>query len=127
MNTTNFSNTEEAFLLRSLQEVVKVWASGNGNADFNLKIENGTAELKLAFRLGHPSEAHVVPPQQHQQQPQYDHHHEQQLHHRRRRRKGAARREKDRARAEKHQASLGLKNQLYQLTFFFPSSEEFSL
>lgn len=97
---------EEAFLLRSLQEVVKVWASGNGNADFNLKIENGTAELKLAFRLGHPGDAHVVPPQQHQQQPHHDHHQEPQLHRRRLRRKGAARREKDRARAARHQAGL---------------------
>ena len=83
---------------------MKVWASGNGKADFNLKIENGTADLKLEFRLGHPCDVHVVPPQQHQHHPQHAHHHEQQL--RRRRRKGAARREKDRARAEKHQAGL---------------------
>ena len=107
MNTTNFSYSEEAFLLNSLQEVVKVWASGKGKADFQLKIKNGTAELQLAFRLGHPSDVHVVPPQHynHQQQPPHDLHHEQQFPHRRRR-KGAARREKDRARAEKYQAGL---------------------
>ena len=65
MNTTNFSYSEEAFLLNSLHKVVKVWASGNGKADFHLKIENGTAELQLAFKLGHPRDAHVVPPRQH--------------------------------------------------------------
>jgi hypothetical protein len=47
MNTTNCSYSEEAFLLNSLPEVVKVWASGNGKADFQLKIDNGTAEPEL--------------------------------------------------------------------------------
>ena len=99
MNTSNFAYTDQFFLLNSLHEVVKVWASGNGKVDFNHKIENGTAELQFAFRLGHPSAVHVVPPQPHQ-----DLHHEQQLS--RRCNKGAARREKDCAGAEKHQASL---------------------
>ena len=57
---TTFSHSEEAFLLSSLHEVVKVWASGNGKASFSLNIENGSAELQLAFKLGHPSEEHVV-------------------------------------------------------------------
>ena len=61
MKTPNFSSSEEAFLLKSLHEVVKVWASGNGKATFNLKIENGSAELQLAFRLGHPSDVHHFP------------------------------------------------------------------
>ena len=100
MNTSNFSYSEEALLLNSLHEVVKVWASGKGKADFQLKIKNGTAELQLAFRLGNPSVVHVVPPL-----PHHDLHHEPQLP-RRRHSKGAARREKDRARAEKHQVSL---------------------
>jgi hypothetical protein len=47
MNTTNCSYSEEAFLLNSLHEVVKVWASGSGKADFQLKIDNGTAEPEL--------------------------------------------------------------------------------
>ena len=63
MNTTNCSYSEEAFLLNSLHEVVKVWASGKGKADFNLRIENGSAELQLAFKLGRPTDVHVVPPQ----------------------------------------------------------------
>ena len=80
MNTTNFSYSEEAFLLNSLHEVVKVWASGKGKADFQLKIKNGTAELQLAFRLGHPSDVHVVPPQHYNPQlPHHDFHQEQQL------------------------------------------------
>ena len=94
MNTTNCSYSEEAFLLNSLHEVVKVWASGNGKADFQLKIDNGTAELQLAFRLGHPNDVHVVPPQNynHHQKPQHDLHRELQLP-RQRRHKGANRRE----------------------------------
>ena len=54
MNTSNFSYSEEALLLNSLHEVVKVWTSENGNAEFKFKIENGTAELQLAFKLGDP-------------------------------------------------------------------------
>ena len=41
------------------------WASGYRKADFKFKIENGTAELRLAFKLGHPGDDHVVPPQHH--------------------------------------------------------------
>jgi hypothetical protein len=42
-SSTTFSLTEEAFLLRSLREVVNVWASGSGQATFNLNISNGSA------------------------------------------------------------------------------------
>ena len=99
---TTFSHSEEAFLLSSLHEVVKVWASGNGKASFSLNIENGSAELQLAFKLGHPSEEHVV---QHQppDPPVSDHG---PWHHYHRRRKGPARQRKDQARARKHQAGL---------------------
>ena len=112
MNTSNFSYSEEAFLLNSLHEVVKVWASGNGKADFSLKIKDGAAELQLAFKLGRPCDDHVVPPHHYNlQQPQHDLHHEQLLPRRpRRRHKGPARREKDRARAEQHQACLKSKS-----------------
>jgi hypothetical protein len=68
MNPTNFSYSEEAFLHNSLQEVVKVWASGNGKADFQLKIENETAELQLAFRLGHHSDSMLSYPQHYNHQ-----------------------------------------------------------
>ena len=112
MNTSNFSYSEEAFLLNSLHEVVKVWASGNGKADFSLKIKDGTADLQLAFKLGRPCDDHVVPPHHYNlQQPQHGLHHEQLLPRRpRRRHKGPARREKDRARAEQHQACLKSKS-----------------
>ena len=104
MKTASFSYSEEAFLLNSLHKVVKVWASGNGKADFILKIQNGTADLQLAFKLGRPYDVHVNPhPQHNPQPPQGDLHQELP---RPRRHKGPARREKDRVRAEKHQASL---------------------
>ena len=105
MNTSNFSYSEEAFLLNSLHEVVKVLASGNGKADFNHKIENGGSELQLAFKLGRPNDVHVVPPQHYNPLPHHDLHQEQQLPCPRRH-KGPARREKTRDRAEKHQACI---------------------
>ena len=114
MNTTNFSFSEEAFLLNSLHEVVKVWASGIGKADFSLKIENGTAELQLAFQLGRPCDDHVAPPHHHnlQQPQQHDLHHDQlppRCCHRCRH-KEPARCKKDRVRAEQHQACLKSKS-----------------
>jgi hypothetical protein len=126
MNTSNFSYTEEAFLLNSLHEAVKVWASGNGKADFNLKIENGTAELQLAFRPGHPNAVHfavhVVPPQ-----PHHDLHREQELP-RRRRSKEAAREQQDVRKIVLEQRNIrlvsSLKNQLNQLKFFSLFVEE---
>ena len=54
-------NTEEAFLLGSLNEVVKVWARGFGQAKFDLNICDGVAELSLNFKMGHHSQ-HCDPP-----------------------------------------------------------------
>ena len=56
---TTFSKTEEDFLLRSLKEVVNVWAMGSGQASFNLDIINGVADLKLGVQLGLPSSPHL--------------------------------------------------------------------
>ena len=102
MNRTNnnFSLTEEAFLLSSLNEVVKVWARGTGQASFDLNISDGVAELKLGFKLGHPSEPHCHPPAPaHQPQEELHQHH-------RRRQKAAGRRVRDQQRAQQHQAGL---------------------
>jgi hypothetical protein len=97
---TNFSQTEEAFLLRSLKEVVNVWARGHGQASLNLSVKNGFAELNLGFQLGHPADPHYLPthdppvhPEPVPQQPKQP------------RRRGPGRCERDRARAAKHQAS----------------------
>ena len=102
---TTFNLTEEAFLLDSLHEVVKVWSRGSGQASFNLDISDGAADLKLCFKLGLPGDLHYVPdvllhpPQQHLHQ---DHH--QQV--KRKRRRGPAQIIKDRARAAAHQTRL---------------------
>ena len=55
---TSFSYSEEVFLLASLHEVVKVWSRGSGQASFNLDVSEGSADLKLSFKLGHPTEPH---------------------------------------------------------------------
>ena len=67
---STFTLSEEAFLLRSLHEVVRVWAAGSGQAQFNLEISNGEADLQLNFKLGQPTDAHVhhKHPQHHPQQ-----------------------------------------------------------
>ena len=103
----NFSLTKEAFLLSSLQEVVKVWARGSGQASFNLNIHDGVAELQLGFKLGSPSELHCHGPplqehqqeEQHHQQPCYPHH----------RLKGQGRRRRDHQRAQQFKAALATK------------------
>ena len=108
MNVTNsnFGFTEEAFLLNSLHEVIKVWSRGSGQASFDLNILDGSAELKLGFKLGHPGDLHChPPPHQHVQEGGYQqpYQHQQPP---RRRRKGQARRDRDRLRAQLHQAGL---------------------
>ena len=106
---STFNYTEEAFLLSSLSEVVKVWARGSGQASFNLKISDGKAELQLGFQLGHPAEPHCDPvplPPPPQEPCQEQHHCDQPWQvprHRRRRHKGPAQHARDRERAAMHQ------------------------
>ena len=107
--TTTFSFTEEAFLLSSLHEVVKVWAQGNGQASFALTINEGVADLNLSFQLGHPASQHCDPPppkpelcphhNDHGQQDDQDHHRH---HHRRRHKKGPAHLNRNHLRAAKY-------------------------
>ena len=91
MNTTNlspipFSQTEEAFFLSCVGEVMKVWASKSGQAKLNISVENGMADLQLAFKLGLPGDPHL--PNHPTHNPRY---------------KTPARKAKDRARAAAHQ------------------------
>ena len=89
-------NCEESFVLASLQEFVKVWSSGH-QANFNLNCENGRAWLSLGFQLGSPSSPHhrnFGHPRPHGSVPPPYH---------RPRHKGLERRERDRARAARHQ------------------------
>ena len=94
----NFGNTEEAFVLSTLKEFVKIWGSGS-HANLNLECLNGNAWVKLAFQLGSPASQHYLPHHAPQTIP---------LPHqpRRRKPKGPARREKDRVRAAAHRARL---------------------
>jgi hypothetical protein len=98
-SSTTFSLTEEAFLLRSLREVVNVWASGSGQATFNLNISNGSADLNLGFQLGLPTESHLNP-QHHQHEPVFCPKTPMSN-----RRKSPSQRRRDRLRAAKHQAA----------------------
>ena len=97
---TDFNYSEEAFLLSTLKEVTKIWAKGKGQASFHLDISDGCADLQLKFKLGNPCDLHcdVDPPQPHPV-------HEQPRH---RRWKGPGRRERDRLRAQEHQAKQEL-------------------
>jgi hypothetical protein len=95
MNTTTpipFNQTEEAFFLNCVGEVMKVWASKTGQATLNISVEKGMVDLQLGFKLGLPGDHHL-PPQQYPSQtpPRY---------------KTPARKTKDRARAAAHQAQL---------------------
>ena len=99
--TTNFHCSEEAFILSSLREVVNVWSRGSGQATFNLSIVDGFADLQLGFRLGHPTDPHLLPDPVHPLHLPSD---EANYVQSRKRKNGPARREKDRARAASHQA-----------------------
>ena len=48
MDTTtqnSYSDSQEAFVLNSLQEVIKVWKKGSSHVAFYLDIKKGSAEL----------------------------------------------------------------------------------
>ena len=117
--STTFSFTEEAFLLSSLQEVVKLWRRGSGQANFDLKVIDGVAELNLKFKLGHPSDLHCAPthnvPPPHQDQ-------DQAAPVLKKRRKSAARRERDRVRAQAFQAGRETGSETQQTSLILPFS-----
>ena len=56
-----FSQCEEAFLLKSVQNVIDIWARGLGQARMNFAVKKGQAELQLFYQLGHPDALHLVP------------------------------------------------------------------
>ena len=43
-----FSQCEEAFLLKSVQNVIDIWARGLGQARMNFAVKKGQAELPTA-------------------------------------------------------------------------------
>ena len=59
--------TEEAFVLASLKEFVKLWGSGS-QAFFQLQCVDGQASLKFSSQLGSPADIHF------HQQHRYPHH-----------------------------------------------------
>ena len=98
-----FNQTEEAFFLSCVGEVRKVWASKSGHANLNISVQNGMAELQLAFKLGLPGDSHLTSyPTPHH--PRY---------------KTPARKAKDRARAAAHQQA-----QLTRTSSDFNQSQE---
>ena len=92
----NFSNTEESFVLSSLNEFVKVWGSG-GQSNLSLECRDGLACIKLSFNLGHPTSPHKKFTQYSNPAP---------AQHPIRRRNGPARQLKNIERAKAHKARL---------------------
>ena len=86
-NGASFFNSEEAFLLKCLHEVVLVWKRGTGQANFSFIVKDGKPDLQLGFQLGQPGEPHLHPPTQIK-----------------RRIKSVKQRQRDRDRAASHQA-----------------------
>ena len=87
----HYSQSEEAFLLSCVHEVIKVWSS-KGQATLNLSVKDGHAAVHLGFQLGDPEQAHA--PNQQPAQPQFP------------KFKSPAKKQKDRARAAEHQRKL---------------------
>ena len=88
-----YMNTEEHFLLSSVNEFVKFWASGN-QGFLNVNCENGRATLSLGFQLSSPQAPHFFP---FHQNISPNHHNAQ--------KKGPSRLARDCKRAAKHQAN----------------------
>ena len=95
----NFINTEEAFVLATVKEFVKLWGSGS-QAQLNLECQNQSAWVKLACQLGPPAAQHYVP--HHDPRPPHSPRDQVIQPPRQKRHKGPNRREKDRARAAAH-------------------------
>lgn len=104
-NATFETSTEEAFVLASLKEFVKLWGSGS-QASFQLECNNGQACFKLSSQLGSPADRHFVPPVPRRR----DCHgvHGSPHKHPHPRQKGPAQRERNRARAAAHRAKQQL-------------------
>ena len=45
----HFAQTEEAFLLNCVGEVIKIWASKSGKDNMKISVENGMVELNHDF------------------------------------------------------------------------------
>ena len=87
-----------------------MWARGTGQAMFAVNVENGVAKLDMSFSLGHPSDLHCQLPQQHVPDVPHPQHcdHDQAGDHgvkKKYRKKSAARRERDRLRAQNFQTA----------------------
>ena len=91
------SHTEEAFLLASLKEFVRLWGSGS-QASFHLQCRNRQVWYNLECRLGSPASPHFIP-----DVPVPGH---VSGHHHQSRSKSSRRREKDNARAAAHRSRL---------------------
>ena len=54
-----YDSTHEALVFKSLQEIIKIWSSGSGQADLTLTVCDGSAELRLNVCLGRPSDSNI--------------------------------------------------------------------
>ena len=52
--------TEEAFVLSSLKEFVKLWGSGS-QANLQLECNEGKACIRFSAQIGSPADLHFVP------------------------------------------------------------------
>ena len=87
----SYNQSEEAFLLTCVNEVIKVWSS-HGQATMYISVNEGQAVLHLGFQLGAPRDPHQLNAPVRQSPP--------------RRYKSQAKREKDNSRAAAHQVKL---------------------
>ena len=85
------TQSEEAFVLSSLKEFVKLWGSGC-QASLQLHCFNGQASVNFSSQLGSPADRHFLPPHRNQA-------------HLPSRQKSKHQRERDRARAAAHRAA----------------------
>ena len=108
MASFSYTHTGEALIFDSLQEIIKIWSRGSGQARFTLDINDGVGEMKLSFNLGihSPNATRTETRTQYQAQP----HILKPRKKRRRKRKSPSQLARDKARAQSYHARQAQKS-----------------
>ena len=105
------AQTEEAFVLASLKEFVKLWGSGS-QASFQLQCSKRQVSFHLSSQLGAPADRHFLPSPR--PKDLFHGYHDPQPHPQRQ--KSPRQRERDRARAAAHRAAIDLEKSKQAVT-----------
>ena len=88
-----YDSTQEALIYRSLQEIMRIWSRGSGQADLSLSVNDGKAQLNISVSLERPPDSFLPS----SEKPGFSGHT-----HRRKKKKSPSKVARDRKRAENY-------------------------